>query len=354
MFARKLRALLVIALSMLSVSIARAENAAERCAEAIAKIRSYDVAYSVEDVMYLDAVQAAKAHLPTRVHSNTLNKRDVMAFGLGRRFEDFVGTNRQVITIFDWTSASAGKLVPCRKGFCSDYEHRGRSWQWLSGLFQSQLLGVFPGGPGGDKNSVIHMLDASSSPKGLIGFEVKNPQVPAAVRAWADPDRGYMPSIIEHDTVTKQGRIILRDRIRVTEFTQAGDGVWVPIKGTYDDLVAVSLAPGTAYPGTSLVVNVKQSSWNSIDSGTLFAEASMPAPNNNVQQEGFKRHFPPNTLAEIKKAERAYNDGAMQFLSQGKSSRFGLFFAINVLALILLAVIFVWRRNRRRHRAATR
>ena len=206
-------------------------------------------------------------------------------------------------------------------------------------LFNPVCWGAFLADLLRDKKSTIHMLDTSSSPKGLIGFEVKHPQMRGPVRVWADTDHGYMPSTIEIFIVDKNGRAALWNRIHVEEFIQIGDGAWAPVRGTYEAPEGTGLNTGVCYAGASLVVNVKQSSWNSINSGKLFTAASMPEVNYVMPDNGYKMCLPPSTLAAIKQADQSVKDSVAQALTQGKSSRL-LLLTVSVLTILLIAVLY--------------
>lgn len=59
-----------------------------------------------------------------------------------------------------------------------------------------------------------------------------------------------------------------------------------------------------------MAVDVSKSTWNSTKSAKLFSEASIPSVNNNVNQDGFKAHYPPAlatqpTVAVIEQADRS-------------------------------------------------
>jgi hypothetical protein len=331
-----------------SVSTAKAANIVERCAEGILKIRSYDVTYSLQTLNYPNPTEPEKPNVPTR--DNTIeNKRDVLAFGLGRRFEDFHGTDLQITTVMDWKTASFREnLSPAVKVAAALSMLGGGYGDSYLDFFNPNCSGFFLADLLRDSKSTIHMLDSSPPKKGLIGFEVEHPQVREPVRVWADSEHGYMPAIIETYFVNKNGQRELDDRTQVQEFIKVGDETWVPIKGIHDILLASGLNTGKPYTAILLVVNLGQSSWNSINSGTLFTEASMPPVNNNPNRDGFKRHYPPATLAIIDQAMKRYNDAVAKALSEGKPSRFGMFFVSSLLVLVLLTAIVIWHRGHRR------
>jgi hypothetical protein len=247
---------------------AKAANIAERCAEGILKIRSYDVTYSLGTLNYPNPTEPDKPNVPTR--DNTIeNKRDVLAFGLGRRFEDFHGTDLQITTVMDWKTASLREnLSPAVKVAAALTMLGGGGGNSYLDYFNPNCSGFFLADLLRDSKLTIHMLDSSPPAKGLVGFEVEHPQVREPVRVWADPEHGYMPSIIESYFINKNDQRELDERTQVQEFIKIGDDTWVPIKGINDILLASGLNTGKPYTAILLVVNLGQSSWNSINSGT--------------------------------------------------------------------------------------
>jgi hypothetical protein len=282
--------------------LAAADDAAQRCAEAISRIRSYDVTASIQDMSYAYPYGFEK----TRVQAagQIINSRDVLAFGFGRRVESFLGTQEQITSVIDWqTAARQDKVSNAISCPFADVSYLDFFNPNVAGFFLSELMR--------DKDSVVTTLARDLSLKVSIGFEVTNPKVPGRVRVWPDPQHGNMPALIEVFTVSKKGKTVLDGRTRIEEFMHLQDGSWVPVKGFYESFANVVANAGKkvtevsrAVRGETLTVDVKRSTWNSIRSGDLFSGASMPEA--NLRRDGWREHYPANILAEIKKAAKMF------------------------------------------------
>jgi hypothetical protein len=335
MFTRRTCLFLALQLALAVVCRAEAPDCVRLSAEGIAKIRSYDVLYGWANVTFPEA-ETERAE--TQRALSALKHRDVFAFGVGRRYEQNRGTDNPTISVIDWqTAASDGK--PAQRigtlglGGTSYLDYVNPV---SSGLFLSDLLA--------DTTATIRPLDAASAAERLIGFEVRCRRARGPLRVWVDPGHGYMPSIID-EYIREAGRTRLYSRTRVKEFLQVGNGVWAPIKGTYENVPPEGLAP--SHLAILLAVDVQKSSWNSIKSAVLFTEASMP-PVNFVNHSGYKQHLPPSLLEVFTETRRLEEAERARLVPEGTRSRLLLLLGINAIAALGLALAFWWRRMRRR------
>lgn len=303
----QLHVTLVVTLVVHVASSGRGADLGERCAQAISGVRSYDVTFALDHVYYPNPANQDESDLP--VTTVTTNNRDVLAFGLGRRVEGFVGTDEHHIEIIDWESAG-------RRGRLSAHIANAPAGHGYLDFINPNCEGIFLADLLRNERSSIQMLDGTSSPKGLPGLVVEHPDVRRPIRVWMDPDRGNMPSVIEVDMVDEEGQSRLYSRTRMTEFRRVDDAIWVPVKGVYEFIGGAEPNSGDGYSGTSLVVDTEQSSWNSIGSGELFSAASLPEVN-RVTGDGHKGRYGPQLLSALQEADRSWRDDMAKLRSKG-------------------------------------
>ena len=136
----------------------------------------------------------------------------------------------------------------------------------------------------------------------------------------------------------KKGETALWSRTHVKEFIQITDGALAPVKGTSEAPEGTGLNTGVCYAGSSLVVNIKQSFWNSINSGKLFTAASMPEVNYVMPGLACKWILPGH-LGGNQASRPVCERFNSQALTQGKSSRL-LLLTVSVLMILLIAVLY--------------
>jgi hypothetical protein len=312
-----------------SIANAQSTNVATLCADGMARIQSYNVVYALDMLNIPSPGASGKAAPPTAEPSR--RQRDAFAFGLGRRVEDFLGTAAEMISVTDWRAVTSGANPRARLlygGPGDGYLQLVDPICW--GCSLTELLR--------DANSRIETLDGSSVAKGML--EVHNPELRGPIRIWADPEHGYLPSIVECYQRDAKDQTVLNERTRVTGFVRAGGSIWVPVKSVYE----LWAGSGREISRTSLVVDVEKSSWNTITTDELFTEARMPPV--NWARDAYKVHLPPAQLEAIRTAERAYNAAMAQVLSRGKVRRL-LVYGASALVVVAVVVLLVRRRIRR-------
>lgn len=278
--------------------VAETNNAVDLCVQAIEKIRSYDVTFALECLDYPNSADGDNS--PSR--TGPYHTRDAFASGLGRRVEQFLDTPIHSISVMDWQTANSDPdKRPASTAISYALDGNGyldfvnpNCW----GFFLVDLLR--------DKQSRIQRLDPPSNAKHLIGFEVTHPQMMMPVRVWADPPHGYMPAIIEKYVLDNSKKRRLFGIARVQEFRDVGGGVWVPVKCTHALMSGVKLKSGKPYAGTSLTIDVKKYSWNSITSGDLFDANNIHM--NHVRNDGYKQSLSAVALEMAKQTDKIAED----------------------------------------------
>ena len=343
-----IRIAFVAALIPLSIPTGGTADLVERCAAGIEAIRSYDVTFALERFYYPKTPEGTKAGNTATVPVPIARPevRDVLAFGLGRHMEENRGAPDRIISVIDWQTARSGSK-PLSTTIARKLDGNG----YLD-FFNPDCWGFFLADLLRDGQSTTRMLEATSSSRGLIGFEVTHPEMTRPVRVWADPDHGHMPSIIEKHVQDEEGNVLLWKRIEVSEFAPLEDGAWVPVNGTCLSFANRGEQGRVAVTGTSLVVDVEQSSWNSISSGELFAASSLPEAN-YVTDSGYRQYLPPAGLAAVERSDRMREEAAAaRTLPERKFSRLVPFVA-SIVALVVLITVLA-RRARRGRQVATR
>ena len=210
-----------------------ADDSIDRYVAAIGSIKSYDVTYRR---LLFDLPDLKKPETTPVVWLISTN-RDVLAVGLGRRFEENIGDTNHNIGILDLRTARPHEAVVNNYSSFSFYLNpivdgwNGRSLN--DQFFLTELLT--------NQSSTINSLETSPSDSKLIGFQLNNPKLLRGgyVRVWLDPEHGYLPGKVEWylqienwHTNTTPGLIALIKRMQVDEFTHVDGKVWVPSRGS--------------------------------------------------------------------------------------------------------------------------
>ena len=272
----------------------------DRCVAAIKSITSYDVTFRREVLDYIDLLDLKYSTNIPEV-SFTQTNRDVFAIGIGRRFEEYIGTTNHSMGVLDLRTARPDLAK------CNTYQAypnlinpvvdaaNGRSWNEC--FFLTDLLT--------NQNSTISPLEASLSDGKMVGFQVDNPPIlhDQYVRVWLDTEHGYMPNKVElymrtesHHTL--DGSVALAGRIQVDEFKQVEKNIWVPTRGSSVIIAQAGEYKGRIVDGSKMEVDLEHSSWNTIKSDELFLATSLPEV--NYKKDGWVYDYSPRRLENAK------------------------------------------------------
>lgn len=323
-------ALLVVpATCVLNSAEAHGSQAAQRAAESINKIASYSVEFKAEFLTF-----AKTSDLPTTKPQIVLTEqiRDIFVFGFGRRVERNIDVDDHSIAVAIWRRESQS---PAR-----DMTHALPGLNYFD-YFNPNCDGFFLLDLLMDKLSDIKVIeDISYLDEPAPGFELSHPKLKGLLRIWVSPKNAYMPVRIEKYIKTKQGRFALLQRTEIAEFTGAEDGVRVPIRGQVTTFIPSGPNGGTKVSGFSISVDVEKSGWNTIASNKPFMPESLPE--HNWTSAGWNYYHPSDKLKALKANA---NDWAAA-TQQGSNDQRFWWIALNVLAVVLIAIIVLWKRSR--------
>jgi hypothetical protein len=286
----------------------------DSCVAAMSRIKSYDAQIVVTMVTYPQTKENAPEF------GFAMTNRDVLAIGLGRRVETYLGMEpNHTIGIIDWKTAEDLKAKdPSSKPFLTampgytfhDYYnpeagiHGGEI-----GLFLADLLK--------DKRTEISPLPKDSTNGSFPGFEVNHPGLAGPIRVWTDPVHGQMPIKIKW-FVRRGGESFLGTELDVKNFVDVDSETWVPAKATLTTFMPSSPTGGQAVFGFSMEVEPAHSRWNCIDSGELFTAQSLPTMNH--QESGWSYCYPPAVLSAIEASDK-HDDQLLKEMTRQRSWR---------------------------------
>jgi len=250
----------------------------------IQKLKSFDATMSVEDwdlkVSDYEKGTNGLHHKVVAVETN----RDVFSAGIGRRVERTWNGKPLGIGVIEWkTAVAVGQplayvLSQSNAGFW-EYVNplMGQEGCFLADALTTNTVTIGP----------LQMPDDSRRP----GFELDFPKHETfqnVFRIWLDPEHGYMITRFERlvRSVPDDGKLNLIEEEQVEQFIPIKGDVWIPA-------IAVSYNVASS---RRMLLDQSRSSFNSISSGQLFSEKSLPKVNR--KEDGWKEYLPPDELVK--------------------------------------------------------
>jgi hypothetical protein len=317
-------------------SAGKADNITDKCVASIERIKSFDVTYRLDILVFGNDVKEGADINASNVGLSFTN-RDVFARGLGRRIEDSVGQEDHSIAVIDWKTATrSGRPLSesLRKSLpgltYGDYVNPIEDRLFLTDLLR-------------DKHTVITPLAEKGAEPGWSGFTVSNPHLNGQLQLWLDADHGYLPASIESYSMTASGERVLRQSVRIERFIEYAENCWAPAKMMSTVYQGVDKASKKALAATGKVVEIDEnrSKWNTIQDGKLFLAASLPTK--NYSANGWNFDYPPDLL-KLKQQADTYNSPQTPKI---------LWLLILVIALLPLIFLFYGRHNKSHANAST-
>lgn len=320
-------AVLILCVSMLcSLAHGSQPDPVKHFLASVDRIRSYDVvavgqAFAYPGVANLQ--DAANEPVPTSREM----WRDAYAEELGRRVERYIDDpHNHSISVKDWNAilrdAKATGTSLCYGTPEQNYFH------YYNPNIDGRLLTDWLRQEGVSMRMMESMESAT-----LLAVEVMHRDLQGPVHMWLDTRHGYMPFRIQ--AYVKKGRLEgLLWKIEVSDFTNIGQDIWVPIKAKQTDVVPLGELAGRSVSAFEVSLLVDRCHWNSKFNENTFLASSVNVVND--MHKGWNTYLPAHQLAVVKAArEAAANIHARH---RGPNLMPYLVAAITVLVLVLLII----------------
>ncbi len=293
----------------------------------IKRVKSYDVTYTLEQSSNTgDGIIDPRSMV-------TLIYRDVLGFGLGRRFEFNIEDNgNKVIAIKDWkTATSSFKPLFFSLSIALN--------TYLSYLNPSHFHQCFLTDMLESKKSVITRADPSEAGAILTCFKIAgHPALRGQfMKIWLNPERNYALSRLS-SYYAKDKAMILTTTTEIKKDFQVEDNLWVPMEAAFIQYYSIS---NRIIPSIMTIIRLdeKHCAFNSIKTGDLFQPQSVPVV--NWKEDNWSYCYPTQMIEQVKALAKSRHERWMRNEKYG--SRWPFYLTMGLVFIVI--PIFLRRRK---------
>ena len=293
----------------------------------IKRVQSYDVTYSFEVLSYTEAgINAPEVDL-------TSTDRDVLGFGLGRRFETDVGNNERSIAIKDWKTITSS-FEPLFISLSI------KASTYLSFLNPSHFHRTFLTDILQDKRTVVKNDNTPNMEDKLLCFKVEgHPALQGQIiKIWLNSERNFALEKMSSYYV-RNNRMVLIATTEINLYIQTENDLWMPVAATF---IQYSTVSNNVIPviGYRIMLDQNRSTFNTIKTDDLFRTNSLPVV--NWTKGKWSCYYPPKALAGIKEADKI--EGEMMMHALKYTIRWPFYLVLGLL-FIVVPFFLLKRRN---------